>query len=120
MNSYINWVFNSSSQLALLPVPLMPMSMLEDKAMTGYRLVIFRKSFCIHIYKNQIFLPQNQLLKKGTSCSYICFSSAPMEFLNNKIIVGSKVRNLCFKFSLNPLRFSLTKETDTKLTRSRS
>jgi len=30
----INWVFNSSSQLALLPEPLMPMSMLEDKAMT--------------------------------------------------------------------------------------
>ena len=55
MNSYINWVFNSSSQLALLPVPLMPMSMFEDKAMTGYRSIIFRKSYCIHTFKKTIF-----------------------------------------------------------------
>ena len=27
---------------------------------------------------------------------------------------------LCFKFSLNPLRFSLTRETDSKLTRAKS
>ena len=35
--------------------------------------------------------------------------------INDKIVVDSKVRILCFKFSLNPLRFSLTRETDTKL-----
>ena len=29
-------------------------------------------------------------------------------------------RILCFKISLNPLRFSLTRETDTKMTRSKS
>ena len=28
--------------------------------------------------------------------------------------------DLCFQFSLNPLRFSLTRETDTKMTRAKS
>ena len=31
-----------------------------------------------------------------------------------------KVRILCFKFSLNPLRFSFTRETDTKMSRAKS
>jgi hypothetical protein len=38
--------------------------------------------------------------------------------INDKIVVDAKVRILCFKFSLNPLRFSLTRKTDTKLTRA--
>ena len=63
--------------------------------MTGYRLVIFRKSFCIHIYKNQSFLPQNQLLKKGTSCSYICFSSAPINGIAQSYDIRLSPRTTC-------------------------
>ena len=32
----------------------------------------------------------------------------------NQEVLELKVRILCFRFSLNPLRFSLTRETDTK------
>ena len=38
----------------------------------------------------------------------------------NQEVLELKVRILCFRFSLNPLRFSLTRETDTKLTRAKS
>ena len=32
---------------------------------------------------------------------------------------SNKVRILCFEFSLNPLRFSLARETDAKMTRAK-
>ena len=89
MNSYINWVFNSSSQLALLPVPLMPMSMFEDKAMTGYRSIIFRKSYCIHTFKKPIFE------KKRTSFSCICFSSAPINGIAQSYDIKLSPRTTC-------------------------
>ena len=38
----------------------------------------------------------------------------------NQEVLELKVRILCFRFSLNPLRFSFTRETDTKLTRAKS
>ena len=34
----------------------------------------------------------------------------------NQEVLELKVRILCFRFSLNPLRFFLTRETDTKIT----
>ena len=38
--------------------------------------------------------------------------------LSSQLLTRLKVRILCFRFSLNPLRFFLTRETDTKIRRS--
>ena len=35
-------------------------------------------------------------------------------------LIATRVQILCFKFPLNPLRFSLARETDTKLTTAKS
>merc|ERR1712051_947161 len=76
-------------------------------------------------YVNLLMSPQGQVLSahvagKVIMKSYLSGMPECKFGIDDKIVVDSKVWILCFKFCLNPLIFSLTRETDTKLTRARS
>ena len=81
-----------------------------------------------HPFLQAANFPGNQHRESGPNFQGVRHSESGPNFQGNRhsengqgaILETIKVQILCFIFSLNPLRISLTRETDTKMARTKS